>query len=319
VEGFLDDAQDLPRARGLERRRGAVGVELDGHAVDALEHVGLLAQHALEPVALELRRAQPEDERTQLGQRLTSEIAHALELGTCLVGAAVQQRRRRLGGEVEAEELLADDVVELQREAIALRQDRELAAALVEPGIGDGDGGMGGQQLDELLVMGVEGRGGLLLGQVEGADDALGRDDRDAEEGAHVRMGAGPPAAEAGIAMDVLGAVGARGLQHRAKHPVGAGKGPHGGDELVAHPRDEEAAEAAGAVGDPERGIARLDELARAVDELLEDVVDVQARGHRQHRVADRLQRGTHRLRHGRDDSFGEACRCRGYSSGPRC
>ena len=50
----------------------------------------------------------------------------------------------------------------------------------------------------------------LLLGQVEGADHAVGGDDRHAEERAHVRVARGPPAAEARIVVDVLGAVRAR-------------------------------------------------------------------------------------------------------------
>jgi hypothetical protein len=84
-----------------------------------------------------------------------------------------KERRGRLGGEVEAEQLLADDVVQLQGQTVALGQNRQLPAALVETSVGDGDGGVSGQQLDQLLVVGVKGRRGLLLGEIEGADHAL--------------------------------------------------------------------------------------------------------------------------------------------------
>jgi hypothetical protein len=51
-------------------------------------------------------------------------------------------------------------------------------------------------------------------------------------------------------------------------------RGTHRGDQVVAHARDEEATEAARAVRDPERRIAGAGELAGAVDESLEDLLD---------------------------------------------
>ena len=116
---------------------------------------------------------------------------------------AVELRGRRLGGEHEAEQLLTDRVVKLEGEPIALGHDRQLAAALEQPGVGDGDRGMGGQQLDQLLIGRLEHRPGLLLGQIEGADHLLADADRHAEERAHIGMSAGPPAPKAGIGLDV--------------------------------------------------------------------------------------------------------------------
>ena len=83
-----------PAHAALDRGRLALGLDADVHAMDALEHRGLLAQHALQPVALELGRPQPEDERAQLRQRLAREVADALELRARLLGAAVKQRGR---------------------------------------------------------------------------------------------------------------------------------------------------------------------------------------------------------------------------------
>jgi len=42
--------------------------------------------------------------------------------------------------------------VQLEREAVTLLEDRQLAAALVEPGVGDRDRGVRGQEVDQPLV-----------------------------------------------------------------------------------------------------------------------------------------------------------------------
>ena len=81
-------------------------------------------------------------------------------------------------------------------------------------------------------------------------------------------------------------------VEHRAEHPVRARQRAQARDQLVAHAGDEEAAEAAVAVGDAERGVARAGQLARAVDEPLQHVVDRALRRDGQHRVAHLPQRG---------------------------
>ena len=89
-------------------------VDVDAHAVDAAEHLGLLAQRHGQPVALEVGRAQLVDERAQLVEGLAGERLQPGELRAGLRGlVAVEQRAGRLGGQDEREELLADDVVEL--------------------------------------------------------------------------------------------------------------------------------------------------------------------------------------------------------------
>ena len=96
--------------------------------------------------------------------------------------------------------------------------DRQLAAALVQPRVGDRDRGVRGEQLDQLLVGVAEVVGALLVGQVEGADHALGRDDRHAEERAHVGVPARPPAAEARVRRGCRAVrYGSRRLEHRAE------------------------------------------------------------------------------------------------------
>jgi hypothetical protein len=68
---------------------------------------------------------------------------------------------------------------------------------------------------------------------------------------------------------------------------VGAGQWAHRRDQLIAHPRDEEATEATLTVRDAEGGEARVGELSRRVDELLEDLLDRPLGRDRQHRVGN--------------------------------
>ena len=111
-------------------------------------------------------------------------------------------------------------------------------------------------------------------------------------------MLARPPAAEPGIVVDVVGPVGLGFHEHRAEHAVGARQRAHRRDQLVAHARHQEAAEAPLAVGDPKRGVSRAGELAGGVDELLQHLVHRQVRGDGEDRVADRLERRVEALRH---------------------
>jgi hypothetical protein len=105
------------------------------------------------PSRAEVGRAQLEDEPAQLGQGLAGEPLCAGELLARRRHVAVQQRARGLGGEREREELLGDDVVQLERQAVALGEDRQLAAALGQPGVRDRDRRVGGEELDDLEVV----------------------------------------------------------------------------------------------------------------------------------------------------------------------
>ena len=221
-----------------------------------------------------------------------------MQVGARRRGVRVELGAGGLGGEHQAEQLLADHVVQLERQAVALGHDRQLSALLVQPRVGDRDRGVRSEQLDQRLIRLGEGGRASLFGQVEGADDLASRDDRHAQERAHVGMLGGPPAAEPRIVVDVVGPVGRGGGQHRAEHPVSARQGPHLGDQPVAHPRHQEAAEAAVAVGDPERRVVGCGELARGVDEALQHLVHRELGGHGEHGVADRFQRGTQRIGH---------------------
>ena len=118
------------------------------------QHLDVLAQRADEAVALEVRRAQLEDQRAQLLQRLPRQ---RLQLGDLLARPRPGRARAAVAAasavEHEAEQLLADGVVEVEREPVALGHDRELAALLVQARVRDRDRRMRGEQLDQLLVL----------------------------------------------------------------------------------------------------------------------------------------------------------------------
>ena len=144
-----------PRGRGARPPPPAASSDVDTRSArrcSRREHVDVLAQRAAQPVALELRRAQLEDQRAQLLERLARQLLQPGDVRARRVAVAVQQRAGRLGGQHEAEQLLADRVVQLEREPVALGEHRQLAAALVQARVGDRDRGVRGEQLDQLLV-----------------------------------------------------------------------------------------------------------------------------------------------------------------------
>jgi hypothetical protein len=71
----------------------------------------VLAERRCEPVPLEVRRAQLQDQVAQFLECLLRELAQASELGARRVQVGVEERVRGLGSERDPEELLADRVV----------------------------------------------------------------------------------------------------------------------------------------------------------------------------------------------------------------
>ena len=82
--------------------------------------------------------------------------------------------------------------------------------------------------------------------------------------------------------------------------PCVRGSGPRRAISSSLMPGDEEAAEAAVAVRDAERGVARARQLARAVDQSLQHLVDRALRRDGQHGVAQLAQRGVQAAFHHR-------------------
>jgi hypothetical protein len=102
--------------------------------------------------------------------------------------------------------------------------------------------------------------------------------------------------------VDVAGAERLRRLEHRAEHPVRSRKRAERRDQLLAHPRGEELAEAAVVIGDAECRVARAGKRASVVHEALEHLLDGELGADRQHRVAHRLELGI-QLCHDDDDT----------------
>ena len=69
----MDDSQHREVAGSVLMLDRALPDQLDLDGMYAPEHFDLLAQRSLEPVALELGRAQAEDQRAQLVERLAGQ------------------------------------------------------------------------------------------------------------------------------------------------------------------------------------------------------------------------------------------------------
>src|SRR5205085_11476664 len=120
--------------------------------VGAVEDLHLGAQGGDQAVLVQGRRAQLDDGGTQFVGGLRGQRGDLVELVLGAGRIAVDQGGGGLGGQPEGEELLGDGVVQFVREPGALPRDGQLAAALVEAGVGQGDGGVLGEYAQEVLV-----------------------------------------------------------------------------------------------------------------------------------------------------------------------
>jgi hypothetical protein len=196
-------------------------------------------------------------------------------------GITVDQQVGGLRGQAQTEQPLGHRVVQVVGDAGAFLGDRQLTAAGVEPGVGQSDRGMGGQDADQLFV--VRGEAAGLVGQVERSEDIVAADDGHAEERLQDGMGGGPPA-EARVGADVVEALG-RGLaQHHGQEAVLAGERADRGLLLGVEARDQELGEGAVVVGDAEGGVFGAGELAGRVDDRLQHLGDGEPAADRQHR-----------------------------------
>lgn len=95
--------------------------------------------------------------------------------------------------------------------------------------------------------------------------------------------------------MNVVGTKRLGRLEHRAQHSVCPGQWTHRGNQLAAHARDDEAAKPTLTIRHAQRGESGAGKLPRAVNELLENLLDRALRGNRQHRIADSFESGAER------------------------
>ena len=247
VQRLLGDPQDLRVAGGSSPAlRPSSTLELDLDRVDPPEHLDLLAQGAAPG-----RRAR---DRPGAARGSASAARPAPRARAARSARAVRGLRR---GRSRSSSVAADSAARLRlnsfwlttscsSSASRLRSDRIDSSRL--------------RSYRRALVMAiaacaasssisswsavVERGGGLLLGQVEGADHPVAGDDRDAEERAHVRMRARPPAPEAADRRGCRRSDTASRVSSIAPSiPWVRGSGPIDGDQLVAHAGDEEAGE----------------------------------------------------------------------------
>src|SRR5919197_4084226 len=121
ADRLLGDAEHLPLEPRVEV--DAVQLELDVDTVHAPEHVDVLLQRDGEPVGDDVAGAELEDQRAHLVHRAPHELPHLAELRLRALGLRVDEERRGVGGERDAEERLVDGVVELAREPVPLLAD----------------------------------------------------------------------------------------------------------------------------------------------------------------------------------------------------
>lgn len=160
----------------------------------------------------------------------------------------------------------------------------QLAAALVEAGVGQRDRGVRGQDPQQPLVVVGEATG--LVGQEDRAEDLVVVDDRHPEEVGQlgVRLG---PALEGGCLADVGEPGGRRVVQHRGEHAVLARQRPDRLPLLVAHPVHHELGEPAVVVGDPEGGVLRAQQRAGGGGDAAQHLAHLEVGAHRDDGFAD--------------------------------
>src|SRR5215469_3278291 len=179
--------------------------------------------------------------------------------------------------------------MELPRQPGALLEDRELPAALVQPGVGQRDGRMRREQPEQLLVPFGEAAGDALAGGEDDAEYVAPVPDRDAQEVRHVRVRRRPPL-EPGIGADVVHPDRLALAQQHAEHAVLARYRPDRLLLALGYAVNDELGERPVIVGHAERRVPGIDERAGRPDDHLQHVAGGQLPGHREHYLADLLQ-----------------------------
>ncbi len=168
--------------------------------------------------------------------------------------------------------------MQLAPDALALLDHGQLADALVQSSVLDRDGSVTGERLDQLQVGLAERSSVPPIGQVEVADRLAPNDDRHADEAVHRRV-AGRKARATRVVGDVGDEVRATLPDDEAEQASAtrriADPRPLGGIEAAG----DEAVDLALGIDDAKGGIARLGQVADAVDHELEDGLDVEHRG----------------------------------------
>lgn len=172
-----------------------------------------------------------------------------------------------------------------------------LAAALVQAGVGEGEGGVRGEYPQQFLVVVGEQAAAALVGEEDDAGDlrfvlgGLGVQDGHAEEGVHLGVG-GRPAAEGRGPADVGEPGGAGLVQHLGEDAVLAGQRADRPPLLVGDAVDDELGEAAVVVGHAQSRVLGAEQVAGGGGDAAQHLADLQVPAHREQRLADRLDAG---------------------------
>ena len=152
------------------------------------------------------------------------------------------------------------------------------ARLLVEPGVGDGDAGGGGQRLDEHLVVLAERLAPGLLGQIEIAVDLVADAHRDAEEGAHRGMIAREPD-RGRVHPDVVEADRLRVVDEQAEHTASRWRSADPLADLVVDSLGDEFDQCVPvAAAHPERTVAGVDQAGGGANDGPQGGVQIEPR-----------------------------------------
>ncbi len=105
------------------------------------------------------RRAQLQEQGAHLGQGAPGELAQLLQPRGALLRVARVDARQHLRDEAHREERLADGVVQVAGQALALLVGGQVGGLLVQPGVLDGHGQLVGDGAGREHVLFVEGAG----------------------------------------------------------------------------------------------------------------------------------------------------------------
>ena len=148
----------------------------------------------------------------------------------------------------------------------------------VTQGVGDGHCRLSGKQDQCVLVFGGELPAPFLLREIDVADRFAQMTDRRPQKGLHRRMVLGK-AGRTGVAGNILESERPGDLIQVSQQTQPLGQGAHSPAFLGSHAGGDQAAYAPGVVEGHQRAVAGAGQRTGAVNDFLQDVIDVQIRG----------------------------------------
>src|SRR5919106_1193731 len=168
------------------------------------------------------------------------------------------------------------------------RPSSAISSRTLSPGALDGDPGVEGERFDQRLVIVAELGCILLVGEVQAPDDLAGDSDGHPQERVHRRV-VGREAVALRMRGDGPNPVRAVLADDQAQQDMATRQIADGASLVGADPAGDELGDQALIVDDAERRVLGGDQLADAVDDQLQDLLDVED-------AADAPDRGVERL-----------------------